>query len=157
MKELRQEIHRDAQATSEDAQRLVDWKSHVQAHPFLSVGLAAAAGFLLAPTAKRVVQLTDKQLAALASKEVIHVHSDETTKAASVGAMSSVLLTIGAIAGRALLGQAVQRIETALLNRQQASSNAAPKQRPPKPQYESAAYQPRNHDEPRDPNEPRLY
>lgn len=155
MKELRQEIHRDAQATSEDAQRLVDWKSHVQAHPFLSVGLAAAAGFLLAPTAKRVVQLTDKQLAALASKEVVHVNSDQT-KAASAGIVSSVLLTIGAFAGRALLGQAVQRIETALLNRQHSSANS-PQQRPPEPQYESAAYQSRNHDEPRDPHEPRLY
>lgn len=156
MKELRQEIHRDAQATSEDAHRLVDWKSHVQAHPFLSVGLAAAAGFLLAPTAKRVVQLTDKQLAALTSKETVHVNSDQTTKAASVGAMSSLLLTIGAFAGRALLGQAVQRIETALLNRQHSSGSAAT-QRPPKPQYESAAYQPRNYDQPRDPNEPPLY
>jgi hypothetical protein len=155
MKELRQEIHRDAQATSEDAHRLVDWRSHVQAHPFLSVGLAAAAGFLLAPTAKRVVQLTDKQLAALASRETVQVNSDKAT-AASAGVVSSVLLTIGAFAGRALLGQAVQRIETALLNRQHSSANA-PQQRPPKPQYESAAYQPRNHDEPRDPNEPRLY
>jgi hypothetical protein len=155
MKELRQEIHRDAQATGEDAQRLVDWKSHVQSHPLLSVGLAAAAGFLLAPTAKRVVQLTDKQLAALASKEAVHGNS-EPAKAASVSAVSSVLLTIGAVAGRALLGQAVQRIETALLNRQQSSSRA-PQQRPIKPQYETAAYQPRNLDEPRDPNEPRLY
>lgn len=156
MKELRQEIHRDAQATTEEAQRLVDWKSHVQAHPYLSVGLAAAAGFLLAPTAKRVVQLTDQQLAALASKETVHANSDQTTKAASVGAMSSVLMTIGAIAGRALLGQAVQRIETALLNRQQSGTNAS-KQRPPMPQYESAAYQPRNYDQPRDPDEPPLY
>lgn len=117
MEELRQEIHRDAQATSEDAHRFVDWKSHVQAHPFLSVGLAAAAGFLLAPTAKRVVQLTDKQLAALAKNDNVQVTSNQAT-AASVGAASSLLLTIGAFAGRALLGHAVQRIESALLNHQ---------------------------------------
>ena len=136
MEELRQEIHRDAQATSEDAHRLVDWKAHVQSHPFLSVGLAAAAGFLLAPTAKRVVQLTDQQLAALASKNTAQVKPDHAT-AASVGAMSSILLTIGAFAGRALLGHAVQRIETALLNRQ------SPKQPAQKPQPETSPYEPR--------------
>lgn len=139
MQKLRQEIHRDAQATSEDAQRLVDWKSHVQSHPFLSVGLAAAAGFLLAPTARRVVQLTDKQLATLASKETVPLTSDQTTKAASVGVASSVLLTIGAFAGRALLGHAVQRIEAALLNRQ-AAKQSAPQSQPEKPYYEPRLY-----------------
>ena len=117
MKELRQEIHRDARMTTQDASRLVDWKSHVQSHPVLSVGLAAAAGFLFAPTARRVVQLTDKQLASLAQKDAIEVKPEPSTaKTASVGAASSLLMTIGAFAGRALLGQAVQRIESALLN-----------------------------------------
>jgi hypothetical protein len=149
MKELRQEIHRDAKMTTKDASRLVDWKSHVQSHPVLSVGLAAAAGFLLAPTAKRVVQLTDKQLSALAKNDNVQVTSDQAT-AASVGAASSLLLTIGAFAGRALLGHAVQRIESALLNHQ---AQKRPTQNPYAPKQPSETPP----DEPRNPHESPLY
>ncbi|QDV72254.1 hypothetical protein [Botrimarina mediterranea] len=152
MKELRREIHRDAQATSEDAHRLVDWKSHVQSHPFLSVGLAAAAGFLLAPTAKRVVQLSDRQVRKLAKNENIQLKVDQPD-AQSAGLMSSVMLAVGAFAGRALLSHAAARIESALLNQQksndQKSNGRAPDQRAGRLQPDTSLYEPRDPDEPR--------
>ncbi len=122
MKELRAEIHRDAEMTREDASQLVDWKSHVQSHPLLSVGVAVAAGFLLAPTAKRAVTLSDEQIASLAKKGRLDVSAEaKTATAASVGMASSLLMTLGAYAGRALLGYGVQRLGAVYQNRHNAN------------------------------------
>lgn len=135
MQDLRAEIQRDAQITRADASRLVDWKSHVQSHPLLSVGIAAAAGFLLAPAAKRVVHLTDQQVASLSKKGRLNVNANEaTTTAASVGMASSLLATIGAYAGRTLLNHAVQRLEAAYLNRQN-SDKSQPATNPHEPSF----------------------
>jgi hypothetical protein len=49
MAQIRHEMHEDVRGAVQGAQSLTDWRSLVKSRPWLSVGLAAAAGYMLVP------------------------------------------------------------------------------------------------------------
>jgi hypothetical protein len=49
MAALRAQLRREAQACHQARERWTDWRTHVQAHPWLACGLAAAVGYAFVP------------------------------------------------------------------------------------------------------------
>jgi hypothetical protein len=49
MAALRSQLRREAQACHRERERWTDWRTHVQAHPWLAYGLAAAVGYAFVP------------------------------------------------------------------------------------------------------------
>jgi hypothetical protein len=50
---IRLELHADVRGAVKAARSIVDWRSLVGSHPFLSLGVAAAAGYLMVPRLPR--------------------------------------------------------------------------------------------------------
>jgi hypothetical protein len=50
---IRHEMHQEVQEAVRGAQSLTDWRSVVRTFPYLTMGVAAAAGFMLAPSRGR--------------------------------------------------------------------------------------------------------
>jgi hypothetical protein len=59
MRELRAEMNNDVEALVNSTEDLADWRKYVRAQPWLCVGAAAFAGFLLAPARKRPQPATE--------------------------------------------------------------------------------------------------
>jgi hypothetical protein len=59
MRELRAEMNEDVEALVSSTEDLADWRKYVRAQPWLCVGAAAFAGFLLAPRLKRPQPATE--------------------------------------------------------------------------------------------------
>jgi len=49
MAQIRHEMHQEVQGAVKGAQSLTNWRSLVRSHPWLSLGVAAAAGYLIVP------------------------------------------------------------------------------------------------------------
>jgi hypothetical protein len=49
MAQIRRELHENVRDAVEGAQSLTDWRSHVRHHPWLTLGAAAAVGYLIVP------------------------------------------------------------------------------------------------------------
>jgi hypothetical protein len=54
MAQIRHEMHQDVQGAVKGAHSLTDWRSLVRSHPWLALGIATAAGYLIVP--KRRIQ-----------------------------------------------------------------------------------------------------
>lgn len=65
MQSVRRSASDDVRGIVESAKTLSDWRFHVQHHPWLCVGAAAALGFVLAPKSRKVSTDNTKELAAL--------------------------------------------------------------------------------------------
>jgi hypothetical protein len=50
---VRAKLRRDTEACQRARQKWTDWRTHVTSHPWLTCGIAAAAGFLLVPAVRR--------------------------------------------------------------------------------------------------------
>lgn len=50
---VRAKLRRDSEACQRARQKWTDWRTHVISHPWLTCGIAAAAGFLLVPAVRR--------------------------------------------------------------------------------------------------------
>ena len=50
MAQIRHDMHQEVQGAVKGAQSLTDWRSLVTSHPWLSVSVASAVGYLLVPT-----------------------------------------------------------------------------------------------------------
>lgn len=97
MRELRAEMKGDVEALVSSTEDLANWRKYVRAQPWLCVGAAALAGFLLAPARRR------PQPAAQAA-----------TKAGVVGGLGGAL--VGALA-TALANRAAMQLGEYVLNR----------------------------------------
>jgi len=53
MAQVRREMHQEVQGAVKGAQALTDWRALVRGHPWLALGVAAAAGYLLVPRRRR--------------------------------------------------------------------------------------------------------
>jgi len=73
MAALRAQLRREAQACHQARERWTDWRTHVQAHPWLACGLAAAVGYAFVPNRRQKENLTAP--ATLASSSVTATRS----------------------------------------------------------------------------------
>jgi hypothetical protein len=55
MAQIRLEMHQDVQGAVRGAQSLTDWRSVVRSHPWLAIGTAVAAGYLIVPHRRREI------------------------------------------------------------------------------------------------------
>jgi len=55
MAQIRHEMHQEVQGAVKGAQLLTDWRTLFRNHPWLSLGVAAAAGYLIVPQRRREV------------------------------------------------------------------------------------------------------
>lgn len=93
MKDVRREIEQDADQLVDSARQLGNWKEYVRAYPWLSVGGAAALGFLIAPSRSRAV--------------TVQADDDDTT-VATAAAGGTMLGMVGATLGKAVVTMAAK-------------------------------------------------
>ncbi len=71
MREVRAELRENVQDIVDQAGELTDWQAYVKAYPLLSVGAAAAIGYLLIPSRPTVIQPNPQELMALVKSNQI--------------------------------------------------------------------------------------
>jgi hypothetical protein len=109
MAELRRELVHDVEHVAESAKAMTDWTFYVRRFPWATVGLAAAAGFLLVPRKKTTVTATPEQLAALAqSKEFVAAATSQLKPPQSV--LKGLAATLAAMAARAAVSYVTEQL-----------------------------------------------
>ena len=63
MAQIRQRLHQDMQGVVAGAEAAADWKHYVKMYPFVALGLACAAGYLVVPRKRRSVSQTAEKAA----------------------------------------------------------------------------------------------
>ena len=107
MKEVRRELDEDVQEIVEGARDLRDWRSYVRSYPWLCLGAAVAAGYLIVPRrsagpqpAARTLAELPKSLAASQSPPLPNVWSN---------VRSHVLAVVGDMVLRGVAAYALQQ------------------------------------------------
>jgi hypothetical protein len=80
MREIRADLRDDVQEIVQNANKMADWTSYVTAYPWLCVGAALAAGYLIVPQRAVVMRPDADAMVELAKKHKLFVHAadDET-------------------------------------------------------------------------------
>jgi hypothetical protein len=95
MREVRAELREDVQELVVNAQDMADWTIYVRAYPWLCVGAALAAGFLVVPSRPVVVKPDAEGLIELAKRNKLVVKMEEQPQATKRGGgLMSQLLTM---------------------------------------------------------------
>lgn len=92
MRRVRRELGEDVDGLVDNAQVLSDWRYYVRTYPWLCLGVAAAAGFLIVPSKVRIVHPGTASIAEL-------VRAQKPSKPARPG----ILATVGSMLASALL------------------------------------------------------
>jgi hypothetical protein len=100
MREVRSELRDDVQEIVANARVMADWHYYVRTYPWLCVGAAAAAGYLLVPARVTVVRPDRRDLAELIRQHQVAVKA-EVKPNPSPGILGSL---INLAAGAALQG-----------------------------------------------------
>jgi len=109
MAALRRELDSGVEHVAESARAMTDWTFYVRRFPWVAVGVAAVAGYLLVPRKKTAVAPTAEQLAALVkNKEFVAAATDQLKPPQSV--FAGLAATLGAMAARAALGYVTEQI-----------------------------------------------
>lgn len=77
MREVRAELREDVQELAASAAEMADWTQYVRAYPWLCVGGALAAGFLLVPSRSVVIKPDAEGLIELAKHHKLVVKMDD--------------------------------------------------------------------------------
>jgi hypothetical protein len=129
MAALRRDLANDVEHVAESAKAMTDWTYYVRRFPWMAVGLAAAAGFLLVPRRKTVVTPTPEQLAALAqSKEFVAAATGQLKPPQSL--LKGLAATLAAMAGRAALAYITEQIRAKASNPKRDEASNASKSAP---------------------------
>jgi hypothetical protein len=117
MREVRAELRDDVQDLMVSAHQLADWTLYVKAYPWLCVGAALAAGFLIVPGRSVIMKPDAEGLIELAKKHKLVVKMDESTPqkkksgsmfASLLGLAASTVLQTGLKVATQQLSQAMQ-------------------------------------------------
>ena len=106
MRQVRYELGEDVDEIVENARILADWKHYVRTYPWVCLGVAAAAGFMIVPSRTHIVRPDAKELAAWAKSQKLVIEPASQAKP-----RTSLMGTVGGMAANALLqgGLAVLR------------------------------------------------
>lgn len=97
MSQVRYDMGDDVQGLVDNARILTDWTYYVRTYPWLCVGAAAAAGFLVVPQKVQMIQPDPKAMVELAKAHQIQVKADVQPKPAGLANR-----LLGMLAGMAL-------------------------------------------------------
>jgi hypothetical protein len=106
MRQVRYELGEDVDEIARNARILADWKHYVRTYPWVCLGVAAAAGFIIVPSRTHIVRPDAKELAAWAKSQKLVIEPASQAKP-----QTSLMGTLGGMAANALLqgGLAVLR------------------------------------------------
>src|SRR5437762_6297131 len=96
MREVRQELREDVQEIVVGAHKIGDWTVYVRAYPWLCVGAAVAAGFMLVPQRSVIVKPDAEGLIELARRNKLVVKMEETPQKQKRGGLLAQLLSMAA-------------------------------------------------------------
>lgn len=117
MSRLRAELATEIDSAKQQASEFADWRSYVRKHPLATVGVVAAAAYLLVPKRSNIIQLSDKQLTTLAKQGGVNV-TTTTTGNGNASPLKAAVMAVGAFAVRS----ALQHVATGLKERGNATS-----------------------------------
>lgn len=111
MATLRRELDSDVEHVAESARAMTDWTFYVRRFPWVAVGVAAVAGYLLVPRKKTNVAPTAEQLAALVkNKEFVAAATNQLKPPQSL--LAGLAATLAAMAVRAALSYVTEQVRS---------------------------------------------
>jgi len=123
MRQLRSHMDADVDSFVENTRGLLDWHSYFESSPWLCLGAAALAGYLLVPSKVRTTQVDLEQLIELAKHHQVVVSDQPVAAKATAGpTLSKVVMNL---VWRAALAVATQQLNQFLSPRPD-SSGASP-------------------------------
>jgi len=94
MREVRQEMREDVRELVVSAREMADWTTYVKAYPWLCVGAALAAGFLVVPSRSVIVRPDAEGLIELAKPNKLVVKMEQTPPAKKKGGLLGELIAM---------------------------------------------------------------
>lgn len=139
MAQIRRELHQDVREVVEKAEAVADWQRYIRMYPWVSIGIAFAAGYFVVPKRhKAMATAADVAQVREAVKETRK--NGEAVKAkekAKTGLLMTAWATLSPVVLRLAQGYAVNYLENWLLQQQQqqAAGGPAPPRQPSQPQW----------------------
>jgi hypothetical protein len=96
MREIRAELRDDVQELVVSANKMADWTQYVNAYPWLCVGAALAAGYLVVPQRSVIMRPDAAALVELAKKHKLFVNTTEGQAPRKRGGLFGELLGLAA-------------------------------------------------------------
>ena len=96
MREIRAELRDDVQELVVSANKMADWTSYVTAYPWLCVGAALAAGYLIVPQRAVVMRPDAEAMIELAKKHKLFVNTTDGKAPRKRGGLFGELLGLAA-------------------------------------------------------------
>jgi len=106
---VRRELSADIKGVTAQAKALTDWRQYVKHAPWISIGIAAAAGFMVVPRKLNMKTVDPDAIAKLAKQHRVVVES-KPKAAAKAGLSSTLFGLISRTVLRAAIGIGTQRI-----------------------------------------------
>jgi hypothetical protein len=93
MRQVRCELGEDMQGIVDNARVMTDWRQYIRSYPWVCVGVAALAGFLIVPRRPEIIQPDPKDLAKLVKSRHIVVKAEQQAPAGKsvAGSLASTL------------------------------------------------------------------
>jgi hypothetical protein len=109
MRQVRRELGEDVQEIVDNARTMTDWKHYVRTYPWVCVGVALAAGYLVVPSRPHIIRPDAKTLAAWAKdqKIVVEPQSQARPKSTFTGQLAGMAASALLQGGLAVLRQYV--------------------------------------------------
>lgn len=106
MVRVRSELHNDVDEVVASARALTDWRQYVRSYPWVCLGVAAAAGYLIVPSRRKPPAAPPKTSAAQTQQAAV----ESGVKAgAAAGVLGTVVSTIGTFALRSAMNFASRK------------------------------------------------
>lgn len=133
MAELRRDLSSDVHKVGRSARVMTDWRFYVRRFPWATVGLAAAAGFMLIPRKKevKVISPDPDALAEMFKKEQLRVEPSARSKE-SQSLLKSLLLMGITWAAKTGMNYMGERVRTAAANKAHETVGSTPESSPQK-------------------------
>jgi hypothetical protein len=125
MAALRRELTGDVREVSRKARVMTDWTFYVRRFPWVTAGLATAAGFMLIPKKKAVISPDQDALAEMVRKKQLRLDVDHKSEKPSL--FSTLLMMVATGAAKTAMGYLGERMKNvAALKAQHSSPTDAP-------------------------------
>lgn len=107
MRQIRVELRDNVQELVSNAREIVDWQSYVKTYPWVAVGIAAFAGYLLVPSRTTVVRPDPEAIRELAKSRELLEQQVKPKKTL----FGMVISMVAASAAQAALGIATHQVQ----------------------------------------------